>query len=428
MAQKRKKKVTKKKRKLNTGRIFTAGVILTILAICGVLGLASCEKYNRENQEITIELEAETLSLFVDESKGIPLKTTPSDAPLTELVYSSDNENVATVDTNGQVKGISEGKANITVKSKDGKTSKTLTVNVIESIPAIKETELPTEKETQKEEPEVTPAATERITPQKIELDFYTLKLYVGDTAKPNVTVTPENAANKDVIWSSSDKKIATVSTGGTITAISVGECTINVKCAENINATAQINVTVIEKEQPKPPAVESPTYIQGILIANKSYTLPSTYNPGVEPVALQAFDKMKADAAGLGLNIYISSSFRSYSYQSKIYNNYVAWHGKTEADRFSARPGHSEHQTGLAFDLNTITEAFGKTAEGEWVRDNCHKYGFIIRYPEGKESITGYMYEPWHIRYLGVEKATEVYNSGLTLEEFLGITSKYKD
>lgn len=167
-------------------------------------------------------------------------------------------------------------------------------------------------------------------------------------------------------------------------------------------------------------------TYVNGILIANKTYSLPSDYNPGIIPDAQDAFDEMQSAAAAEGLNIYISSGFRSYSYQDGLYNRYVERSGKVEADRYSARAGHSEHQTGLAFDLNTIDDSFADTAEGKWVAKNCYKYGFIIRYPKGMESVTGYIYEPWHIRYLGKETAKSVYDSGLTLEEYLDITSEY--
>ena len=136
----------------------------------------------------------------------------------------------------------------------------------------------------------------------------------------------------------------------------------------------------------------------------------------------------MQADAADEGLNIYISSGFRSYAYQEMLYERYVEKSGKAEADRYSARPGHSEHQTGLAFDLNTIDISFADTQEYVWVKEHCAEYGFIIRYPENKESITGYMYEPWHLRYLGKETAQKVAESGLTLEEYLGIDSVYKE
>lgn len=169
-------------------------------------------------------------------------------------------------------------------------------------------------------------------------------------------------------------------------------------------------------------------TYIDGILIANKSYSLPSDYDPGESSEALGAFYEMQADASDEGLNIYISSSYRSYEDQERIYQNYCDTDGQEAADTYSSRPGFSDHQTGLAFDLNSIDDSFGYTPESDWVSANCHKYGFIIRYPKGKEEITGYQYEPWHIRYIGVDKATAVYESGLCLEEYLGIDSAYKE
>lgn len=172
----------------------------------------------------------------------------------------------------------------------------------------------------------------------------------------------------------------------------------------------------------------DEPTYINGILIVNKTYPLPEDYNPGsLDETVVNSFHVMQYDAEQLGLNIYISSGFRSFSDQYRIYNNYVDSYGQDAADTFSARAGHSEHQTGLAFDLNTIDDSFADTAEGAWVAENAHYYGFIIRYPKGKEAITGYKYESWHLRYVGVELATELYQSGLTLEEYLDITSAYK-
>lgn len=169
-------------------------------------------------------------------------------------------------------------------------------------------------------------------------------------------------------------------------------------------------------------------TYIDGILIANKTYSLPSNYGSGLTKETKQAFDNMDAEAEALGLNLYLSSGYRSYSLQNKIYNSYVARDGKTEADTYSARPGHSEHQTGLAFDLNTIDDSFTNTAEGKWVHDNCYRFGLILRYPKGKDNITGYMHESWHLRYVGVDLATKLYNNGnwITLEEYFGIDSKY--
>ena len=168
-------------------------------------------------------------------------------------------------------------------------------------------------------------------------------------------------------------------------------------------------------------------TYVDGVLVANKTYSLPESYNPGdLLDECEDAFNAMKKDAAKEGLNIWNASGFRSYDLQQSLYTRYSNRDGKEAADRYSARPGHSEHQTGLAIDLNEISSAFADTKEGIWVAENCHKYGFILRYMKDKEAQTGYMYEPWHIRYVGVDVATKIYNSGLCLEEFYGITSQY--
>ena len=173
---------------------------------------------------------------------------------------------------------------------------------------------------------------------------------------------------------------------------------------------------------------VDGVTYIDGVLIVNKTYSLPEGYGSGLTTNTTNAFNSMQKDASKEGLNLYIPSGYRSYYTQKTLYNNYVARDGVANADTYSARAGHSEHQTGLAFDLNTIDESFANTKEGKWVSDNCYKYGLILRYPKGKENITGYMYESWHLRYVGVELATKLYNNGnwITLEEYYGIDSKY--
>lgn len=189
---------------------------------------------------------------------------------------------------------------------------------------------------------------------------------------------------------------------------------------------------------------IDGCTYIDGVLIANKTYALPKSfvptnpYVPVTSDTSTTSLDKtlmknwtvMQKDAWALGLNIYISSGYRSYERQQTIYDSYVAKDGKVKADTYSSRAGHSEHQTGLCFDLNTIEDSFQYTKEGKWVNDNCYKYGFCIRFPKGKEDMTGYQYESWHLRYVGVELATKLYNNGdwLSLEEYFGITSEYGD
>lgn len=259
----------------------------------------------------------------------------------------------------------------------------------------------------------------EEVNVESISLSTYDVSVYIGSSKMPIVTMLPENAPDKSEIWTSSNTDIAVVNELGNITGISEGECIVKVVSAANPEVYAEVNVTVKKAD-------DGLTYINGILIANKTYSVPQDYNPGVNDDAQKAFNKMQADAYSEGLNIYISSAFRSYEYQSQLYQRYVNRDGKAEADRYSARPGHSEHQTGLAFDLNTIDSSFADTAEGKWVAEHCYEYGFIIRYPADKEAVTGFLYEPWHIRYLGTDIAKDVYDSGLCLEEYLGIDSVY--
>ena len=171
-------------------------------------------------------------------------------------------------------------------------------------------------------------------------------------------------------------------------------------------------------------------TYIEGLLIVNKTYTLPSTYGNGLTSTAKTAFNKMKAAAAEDGITLKIVSGFRSYEYQTEVYNRNVNKEGKAKADTHSARPGHSEHQAGLAMDINSLKQEFDQTAEFAWLQANAYKYGFIMRYPQGKTSSTGYIYEPWHYRYVGTSWAEIFYNNGnwITVEDYFGITSRYSD
>jgi len=210
-------------------------------------------------------------------------------------------------------------------------------------------------------------------------------------------------------------------------------------KDSSNNEVSFDFILSVIEKEEQEKKltskgyvikTVDDITYVDGVLIVNKTYGLPKDFGNKLTNTTTNAFNKMKNAASAQNLNIYISSGFRSYQTQNTIYNNYVQMDGKEKADTYSARPGHSEHQTGLAFDLNTVDNSFADTEEGIWVNANAYKYGFIIRYPKGKESITGYIYEPWHLRYVGVELATTLYNNGdwISLEEYYGIDSKYND
>ena len=159
------------------------------------------------------------------------------------------------------------------------------------------------------------------------------------------------------------------------------------------------------------------------IIVVNKKHGLSKDYNPGENPTAKAAFVRLRDDMINQGLNVGRSySGFRSYDYQKTLYDNYVSRDGQVAADRYSARPGFSEHQTGLVFDL---TDKSGNLLEdaraSQWLKDNAHNYGFIVRFQAGKEASTGYMPEAWHIRYVGKE-AKDIHDSGLSLEEYFGI------
>jgi D-alanyl-D-alanine carboxypeptidase len=155
---------------------------------------------------------------------------------------------------------------------------------------------------------------------------------------------------------------------------------------------------------------------------------VPGNESMQLRKVTATALEKLIAGAKGDGYDLMLASGYRSYTYQVNLYNGYVKSSSQAEADKTSARPGHSEHQTGLALDVEPTTKkceldaCFGDLPEGKWVAANAYKYGFIIRYPADKVDVTGYDYEPWHIRYVGVPLATELHDKGVkTLEEFFG-------
>ena len=168
------------------------------------------------------------------------------------------------------------------------------------------------------------------------------------------------------------------------------------------------------------------PMYIRGILIVNKSLPLPSSFGNGLRPELTSAFAKMRAAAARDGVSLRIISGFRSYASQKSVYAAKIRQYGFETAEKRSARPGHSEHQTGLAVDVNSISQAWGDTRAGRWVAKNAHRYGFIVRYPKGQTAVTGYAYEPWHLRHVGVTVASHLKATGLTLDEYLGVPSRY--
>ncbi|NMH72198.1 M15 family metallopeptidase [Bacillus sp. RO2] len=217
---------------------------------------------------------------------------------------------------------------------------------------------------------------------------------------------------------------------------------------------TEEAEAPPTEEEPAEPEEVSDPEAIPVVanpgamnVMVNKFWSLPEGYRPGdlIKPNVPFSFgdensdrSKLRAEAAeslevmfnvakGEGIELYARSGFRSYETQEAIFKNEVATFGYEQAVLYVALPGTSEHQTGLAMDITAksvgleLVEALEGTVEGKWLAENAHHYGFILRYPKGKTNITGYAFEPWHFRYVGVDIAGEIYAKGITLEEYLG-------
>lgn len=147
-----------------------------------------------------------------------------------------------------------------------------------------------------------------------------------------------------------------------------------------------------------------------------------ATNNKFLRKEAKENFEKLSSDAKKIGYSIIAVSAYRDYDYQENLFNNYVKEKGENYALKCSAKAGHSEHQTGLSVDVmgsNNDYDQFEKSKEFDWMKNNSYKYGFILRYPKGKEYITGFKYEPWHYRYVGKDIASIIYTEGITLEEY---------
>lgn len=320
---------------------------------------------------------------------------TPDSAKDKSEIWTSNDTSIATVNSWGNITGVNEGTCQVTVRSGDNPDVKAVV--------------------------DVTVTARQTIHVDSLTLDKEEVNITVGLPDMPIVTMYPTTATDKSEIWESDNTSIATVNSYGLITGVGIGVCHVTVKSKDNENASAAVTVKVTAR-----PNFTEVTYINGILVVNKTYGLPSTYNPGVDATAKAALDTMIAAAEKDGIKLWVESGFRSYDLQTTIYTSYVSREGQGAADRYSARPGFSEHQTGLAFDMNSFDQTFGETAEGKWLAAHSWEYGFTMRYPKDKEDITGFMYEPWHVRYIGYEIAKALYDSGQVLEEYLGITSAY--
>lgn len=173
-------------------------------------------------------------------------------------------------------------------------------------------------------------------------------------------------------------------------------------------------------------------------ILVNKFHQLPANFKPDeiveisnfyayaertMDGAIYEIFKEMWNAAKDADATLIVISGYRSYESQDKLYESYLSSDGRLNADRYSARPGHSEHQLGLALDIVThgygLVEEFDETNEFAWLIANAHKYGFILRYPKDKEHITGYVYEPWHFRYVGTEIANYIHQNNITFDEY---------
>lgn len=205
--------------------------------------------------------------------------------------------------------------------------------------------------------------------------------------------------------------------------------------------APAQVQTSTFNKQMY---SIDEPSSLW--FIVNKQRPTPASYTPAglrqpnvpvrssgssemlLRDEAAGAVEKLVAAAKADGVNLMLVSGYRSYNLQQAVYSGNVTREGQANADKTSARPGHSEHQTGLAADLGAINRVceletcFAQTPEGQWLAQHAHEYGFVIRYPDNMQSVVGYTYEPWHLRYVGTDLANEVAKTGQVLEQFFGL------
>lgn len=393
-------------------------ILAMVTALCCMASATACarkvQNANENNNEgfVVVGDKADVNESTEQESSLtlVPRTTAASDSANTSVSNATAATNTAEFVTRSkeEIEKINSKKTTSTVKPTESSTSGT-------SKTTTSTTQTSTTATTEK-----SPSAP------TIQLSYTSAEIIVGQT-KTYAMVT----GTYDEEWTTSDANVATVDQYGNITAVGEGSCKIRVT-DKNTKEFGEISVTT--KKMQGIQQIDGITYIDGVLIANKTYALPRSYNPGgLTSETYNAFQSLVQAAANDGYSLWNASGFRSYESQEQIYNNYVYTHGQATADTFSARPGHSEHQTGMAIDVNNPSDSFNGTPEAIWLKEHCVDYGFIIRYPEGKQDITGYKYESWHIRYVGVEMAKKLRDAGIakgdaniTLEEYFGITSNY--
>jgi zinc D-Ala-D-Ala carboxypeptidase len=262
---------------------------------------------------------------------------------------------------------------------------------------------------------------------------------YINNNQKEETTQTDEQKENEPIVNEENNEQTDSEQGVGSQTP---DESTPEGPTLESIyfNEVIEVNGKQV---------IQNPLNI--LALVNKMFALPDNYNPtdlvkpnvsfsfGNETIekslmrkeAALALEKMFMEAKAAGIELYAVSGYRSYERQRILFDAEVKKSGEEKAAQVVAVPGNSEHQSGLAMDISAksanlgLTEAFGETNEGKWLAANAHRYGFILRYPKGKESITGYQYEPWHFRYVGEYAAKTIFEKNITLEEYFNIVEK---
>lgn len=295
--------------------------------------------------------------------------------------------------------------------------------------PGLLEVFQPMGEESSSESPsgEGSPAPAGEETPKNhlptIRLEAETVWVKAGADFDPTANLTVSDA--EDGALSYMQGSITPVP--GTYTIISTvdlarpGAYVVTISAKDLAGAMSETGYSVRVLAEGEQPGSADATYVDGILVVSRKYPLPRNQG-GANAQANAALQRLQAAAAAEGHDLPLLSGYRSFDEQVVLFNRYVRKDGLELAIRYSAPPGQSEHQSGLCFDVASLYRTFATTESGIWLNQHCAEYGFIIRYPENCEDITGYMYEPWHIRYVGEETAQAVMSQGITLEEYLGI------
>lgn len=279
----------------------------------------------------------------------------------------------------------------------------------------------------------------------------YSFPVEIVDTQAPEISLTeselnllegtPMDVLSKAQVVDNSGEDIQ-MTVDGEYMENEPGSQVINLVATDSSGNTSQkpitINVIGITKDMPDCTFLTNNghqgeikggiLYVDGVMIVNKSFGLPEDYGDGLTAETIRAYDRLAYWAYQAGYTLDTVTEFRSYSQQARLFEYWSVEMGEGPDTMSTVRPGHSEHQTGLALDVGSSYTEFADTPEGKWLNDNCWKYGLIMRYPKDKENVTGCSFEPWHVRYVGEELAEKLYNKGnwITLEEYFGVPSRY--